>query len=184
MIAPAVVRWVDNILESERTGVNALIPDVPRAPGEAPPPLAVVFNAMDHAAVARARLNQGARPELFSLAVRVAEEIEVDGNAGAGGVEDTCLVVVDLEAVATDADNAMLLADAYRIMRCVRRALNHAFTQLGMAGIVLEEQCITPPVTMTLQTLDPTPGSGAAHLALLLPFTMTDTWAAKPIPEL
>ena len=177
MITPALPRWVAAVLADPSTGVNAFAPLVPRGVTESDPPTVAIYNAVDDAWVARKHSSDVATPDEWVLAVRVAEELQLAGAPGAGSLEDSASVVVELQGVTIDADNASALATAYRVMRAVRRSLNTAFVAQLMEPLTLEGQLITLPESLQGFTLDGTPGAGQVSLAFVLPFTLTDTWA-------
>jgi hypothetical protein len=182
VIAPALPRWVASVLGDAVVGVNALLNDVPRQPDEAAPPDVDVFNAVDEQWVARARFDDQASADRWILAIAVAEELdELAGAPSEGTVEDTAIVTVSLLGVAARGNNARMLADAYRVMRVVRRVLYHAFAQVGTDALELEGQLCTPPAQFGLST-HPADG-GRLSLVLELPFAVTDTWAYTPLPE-
>lgn len=178
MITPALPRWVAGLLGDADTGVNHWAPLVPRGDAEPAPPAVAVYNAVDDAWVARQHVDDEATPEAWVLAVRVGEEMQLAGDPGEGPVEDAASIIVELQGVTDEqANNAVVLATAYRVMRAVRRVLHTAFIAQLMEPLLLDGEQITLPTQLQGFTLDSQPGSGQVALALLLPFTLTDTWA-------
>ncbi|WP_396216496.1 hypothetical protein [Gemmatimonas sp.] len=178
MIAPALPRWVAEVLADSENGVNALRVLVPRRESDAEPPEVAVFNAVDEDWVARAAPVEGVIPDLWALQINVGEELQIAGSPmSSDPVEDTATIVVLLVGVATDGQNAGALAAAHRIMRAVRSCLNTAFRTLRTDGLQLEGQYFSLPSQLSLLTQEPVPGSGQVALALVIPFTATDTWA-------
>lgn len=178
MIAPALPRWVSACLSDPATGVNAVSSLVPRAVSDPEPPAVAIYNALDEAWVARKHVDGEATADEWVLAVRVAQEMRLAGDPGQGGLEDDATLIVELHGVTEDqANNAVTLGTAYRVMRAVRRVLHQQFLALQMAPLILEGQQIALPASLNGFTLDSTPGSGQITIALELPFTITDTWA-------
>lgn len=178
MIAPALPRWVAEVLAADETGVNALRTQVPRSLLDAAPPAVAIYNAIDDSWVARKSPIEAVTPDLWVLQIGVGDEITVDGDPfTSGSLEDTVTVVIHLAGVALQSGNAAALAAAHRLMRAVRRCLLHAWRELGMAGLLLEGQRFTMPSTMQLLTQEAKQGAGAVDLALVIPFQSTDTWA-------
>lgn len=180
MIAPALPRWVAEAMADPESGVNALRHQVPRAPIDNVPPEVAVYNAIDDAWLARRSPLDPVEvtPALWVLQVNVGEELQLDGDPlASGSLDDTAVVVIHLAGVAMQSDNAQALASAHRLMRAVRRCLLTAWQDVGMGGLLLEGQRFTLPATLQLLTQEPKPGSGAVDLALVIPFSSTDTWA-------
>jgi hypothetical protein len=178
MIAPALPRWVATVLADAEGGVDALRASVPRGAGDPEPPPVSVFNAIDHAWVARTAPAEGVTPTHWVLQVNVGEELQLGGNPlRSDPIADTATVVVLLVGVTAQGDDAATLASAHRLMRVVRRCLVLAFTACRTTGLTLEGQAFDLPDDLTLLTQEPEPGSGAIAIALVIPFTMTDMWA-------
>lgn len=176
MITPALPRWVAGLLNDPTTGVNALAPWVPKRLTDPEAPPVGIYNAVDDAWVTRKHADDEATPDEWVIAVRIGEELQIAGAPGTGSAEDSCSVVIELQGVTDeDADNAVVLAMAFRIGRAIRRCLNLAFVALEMDALQLEGQQITLPEQIAGFTLDGK--SGTLSLALVLPFTLTDTWA-------
>lgn len=178
MITPALPRWVAGLLGDADDGVNHWAPLVPRGDDEPAPPSVAVYNAVDDAWVARQHADDEATPTQWVLAVRVGEELQLAGEPGTGSLDDTAPIIVELQGVTDeDTNNAVVLATAYRVMRAARRVLNTAFVALRGEQLALEGTQVMLPEQLQAFTLDNQPGSGQVGLALLLPFTLTDTWA-------
>ncbi len=178
MIAPALPRWVAEVLADAETGVNALRTQVPRGIDDAAPPEVGIYNAIDDAWVARSSPVETVTPTEWVLQVNVGEELQVSGDPlASGSADDTATIVVHLAGVAATGDNAAALAAAHRLMRAVRRCLNIAFRARRTDPLDLEGQLIALPNELTLLTQEPQPGSGAVDLALVIPFTIIDSWA-------
>jgi len=177
MITPALPRWYADLLADPTSGVNVIAPTVPRRVADPAPPAVGVFNSVDDAWVARGHVDDEATPDEWVLFVGVAEEMQLAGDPGDGALEDTATVVISLHGATIDADNAATLAQAYRLMRAVRRVLITAFVAQQMDVLVLEGQQITLPSQLQGITLDSKPGSGQVALAIALPHSITDTWA-------
>lgn len=178
MIAPALPRWVAEILAHPETGVDALRLLVPRGPEDPEPPPVSIYNAIDSAWVARSAPAEGVTPDHWVLQVNVGEELQLGGSPlSSEPIDDTATIVALLVGVTTDGNNAATLASAHRIMRALRHCLIAAFHALRADGLALEGQHFALPSQLSVLTQEPEPGSGAIAIACVIPFTMTDTWA-------
>ncbi len=184
MIAPGLIRWHVATLEHAHYGVNALIPQVPRAAGDDVPPLVRVYSAFDDPYFARGRAGEEGSPDEWVLSVHSAEEMEIAAHPAARGpIGDSCIVALHLHGVA--ADDATATRYSSQIMRAITRCMRHAQRALNKNPIVLasEQQRATPEETMTMFTLPlDAQGDGSIAVALLIPYTLADIWTNTPIP--
>jgi hypothetical protein len=179
MITPALVAWVAAQLAHAETGVNVLRLEVPRGGDKPAPPPVQVFDAVADDEVAR-RAPPEPTPNEWVLYVSVGDNVVLAGQPSAADLDDEAIIVVELAGATAQSNNALTMASAHRLMRCVRRCLFQAFRAIqasDMPRLVLDKQRFTFPPRISVRTQEPVPGSGRIHVVAIAPFTATDNWA-------
>jgi hypothetical protein len=165
-----VVRIVAGWLEDESTGVNALLPSVPRDGDDPQPDDVTVLNEADDNIPATGRLPLEVVPALVvhHTGVRWAEEQPVAGAIRDGEVD------VLIRYQTADVETAAAWATTSYVLRAVERCLRghvyglqetmnevtvYQITSLGRARIdaAMEDTIVTSGVTVTLRIRDGAP---------------------------
>jgi len=177
MITPELPFWITQVLAHAETGINILIPLVPRAVGRPAPPLVQIYNSTDDDLVA-----SGAPPvasaDVWVLQVGIGLNVDAFGNPHTDLQSGPRIapLVRQLQGITVQGNSATTLASACRIMRAAERCIRNAFRAMGMGVLLLDGQQIDMPMEMQLIVAEPEAGAGQFDVILNIPFEYTDSW--------
>jgi len=170
-----VIRELVDWLADPATGVNALLPHVPRDAGDEAPPAVRICDETRHAWVARGRVDASVLRDGPVLLVHLAGEISAELMPDRQ--PDGSTVDVAIRYAARGAGTDALMRDAHQTHRCAQRVIAARFP--GYTGPFPARNGVTLSVPGALQYVPLfTPLEDSVVVgALLVPIPAHDPWA-------